>query len=188
MSQQWTERASDVLMYIHNRYPVVVARGAGCRIWDVEGKEYLDFLGGLAVDCLGHAAPVFVEAVSKQASQLVQTSNLLYTLPQIELAEFLVARSPFDKVFYCNSGAEANEAAFKLARKWGKLHRNGAFRIIAADNSFHGRTLATIAATGTPAYRAPFEPMPEGFDFARLNDVAGLADAVTDDTLAVILV
>jgi acetylornithine aminotransferase/acetylornithine/N-succinyldiaminopimelate aminotransferase len=174
-------------MFIHHRYPVVVARGEGCRIWDVEGKEYLDFLGGLAVDCLGHAAPVFVEAVAKQAAQLVQTSNLLYTMPQVELAEFLVARSPLDKVFYCNSGAEANEAAFKLARKWGKLHRNGAYRIIAAENSFHGRTLATVAATGTPAYRAPFEPMPDGFDFAPFNNVDALADAVNDDTVAIIL-
>lgn len=174
-------------MNIHNRYPVVAVRGAGCRIWDAEGREYLDFLGGLAVDCLGHAAPAFVEAVTKQAAQLVQTSNLLWTMPQIELAEFLIARSSLDQVFYCNSGAEANEAAFKLARKWGKLHRGGAFRIIAAENSFHGRTLATVAATGTPAYREPFEPMPDGFDFVPFNNVDALADAVRDDTVAVIL-
>src|SRR5439155_11410170 len=107
--------------------------------------------------------------------------------PQIELAEFLVERSGFDRVFFCNSGAEANEAALKLARKWGKRERKGAYRVIAAENSFHGRTLATIAATGTAAYRTPFEPMPEGYDFVPFNDVDALADAVNDDTVAVIL-
>jgi predicted acetylornithine/succinylornithine family transaminase len=174
-------------MHTYRRYPVVVERGEGCRIWDVDGKAYLDFLGGLAVDSLGHAPRVVVETVSGQAAQLIQTSNLLYTLPQIELAEFLVERSCFDRVFFCNSGAEANEAAFKLARKWGKLHRGGAYRVIAADNSFHGRTLATVAATGNPAYRRPFEPMPEGFDFVPFNDVDALADAVIDETVAVVL-
>jgi len=181
------ERESRVLMRTYGRYPLVVDRGEGCRIWDVDGTSYLDFLGGLAVDVLGHAPRVIAEAVAQQAGQLIQTSNLLYTLPQVELAESLVDRSPFDRVFFCNSGAEANEAAFKLARKWGKANRRGAYRVIAADNSFHGRTLATVAATANPAYRKPFEPLPEGFDFVPFNNVDALTDAVTDDTVAVIL-
>ncbi|HEY3116053.1 MAG TPA: aspartate aminotransferase family protein [Chloroflexota bacterium] len=186
-SAQWTERAGRVLMDTYRRYPVVVARGEACRIWDVEGNSYLDFLGGLAVDCLGHAPPAVAEALHRQADLLLQTSNLMYTLPQIELAEFLVERSPFDSVFFCNSGAEANEAAFKLARKWGKLHRGGAYRIIAADHSFHGRTLATVAATGNAAYRDAFEPLPDGFDFVPFNNADALADAVRDETVAVVL-
>ncbi|MBI4212865.1 MAG: acetylornithine transaminase [Chloroflexi bacterium] len=183
---QWMERADRTMMYF-GRYPAVIERGQGCRVWDVDGKPYLDFLGGLAVDSLGHAPPAVVDAVSRQAATLVQTSNLLYTLPQIELAEFLVSHSGFDKVFFSNSGAEANEAALKLARKWGKRERNGAYRIIAADRSFHGRTLATLAATGNPAYREPFQPLPDGFDFVPFNDVDALADAVTEQTAGVIL-
>ena len=183
----WMERESRALMYTYRRYPIVAKRGDGCRLWDVDGKVYLDFLGGLAVDSLGHAPRVVVEAVQKQAATLIQTSNLIYTLPQIELAEFLTAHSGFDRVFFCNSGAEANEAALKLARKWGKRERNGAYRIVTTENSFHGRTLATIAATGTEAYRKPFEPMPEGYDFVPFNDVDAMADAVTDQTVGVIL-
>lgn len=183
----WADRESRVLMQTYRRYPIVVERGEGCRIWDVDGKVYLDFLGGLAVTSLGHSPRVVVDALAQQAARLIQTSNLLYTLPQIELAEWLVDRSPFDRAFFCNSGAEANEAAFKLARKWGKLHRGGAYRMIVAENSFHGRTLATVAATGNPAYRAPFEPMPAGYDFVPFNDIDALADAVTDETVAVVL-
>jgi predicted acetylornithine/succinylornithine family transaminase len=186
-TESWAKRESQALMYTYRRYPIVADRGEGCRLWDVEGRVYLDFLGGLAVDSLGHAPPVVVDAVQQQAARLIQTSNLIYTLPQIELAEFLVARSGFDRVFFCNSGAEANEAALKLARKWGKRDRSGAYRVITTENSFHGRTLATIAATGTEAYRKPFEPMPEGYDFVRFNDVDAIADAVTEETVAVIL-
>ena len=186
-SATWMERESRALMYTYRRYPAVIERGEGCRVWDVEGKAYLDFLGGLAVDSLGHAPAVVVAALARQASQLIQTSNLLYTIPQIELAEFLVDHSPFDRVFFSNSGAEANEAALKLARKWGKRERNGAYRVIAANNSFHGRTLATVAATGNPAYREPFEPMPDGFDFVPFNDIDAIADAVTAQTVGVIL-
>ncbi len=180
------ERESRVLMGTYKRYPIVAERGEGCRLWDVDGRAYLDFLGGLAVDVLGHAPRVLAEAVARQAAQLVQTSNLLYTCPQIELAEFLVERSPFDRVFFCNSGAEANEAALKLARKWGKAERGGAYRVIAAENSFHGRTLGTVAATWNPAYRSPFEPL-EGVDFVPFDDIDAMADAVGDETAAVIL-
>lgn len=184
---EWMARERAVLMQTYRRYPIVVERGEGCRIWDVNGKEYLDFLGGLAVDSLGHAPRVVQEALAQQAALLLQTSNLLYTKPQIELAEFLVERSPLDRVFFCNSGAEANEAAIKLARKWGKAHRRGAYRLIAAERSFHGRTLATLAATANPAYREPFQPLPDGFDFVPFDDIDALADAVTDETVGVIL-
>jgi acetylornithine/N-succinyldiaminopimelate aminotransferase len=182
----WVERESRVLMQTYKRYPIVAARGEGCRLWDVEGRAYLDFLGGLAVDVLGHAPRVLADAVASQAAQLVQTSNLLFNVPQIELAEFLVERSPFDRAFFCNSGAEANEAALKLARKWGKTERGGAYRVIAAENSFHGRTLGTVAATWNPAYRAPFEPL-GGVDFVPFDNVDAMADAVTDETVAVML-
>jgi acetylornithine/N-succinyldiaminopimelate aminotransferase len=183
----WAERESRVLMQTYKRYPIVADHGEGCRLWDVDGRGYLDFLGGLAVDVLGHAPRVLAEAVARQAAQLVQTSNLIYTLPQVELAEFLVERSPFDRVFFCNSGAEANEAALKLARKWGKSEKGGAYRVIAAENSFHGRTLGTVAATWNPAYRAPFEPLGGGVDFVPFDNIDAMADAVTEETVAVIL-
>ncbi|MEA2639982.1 MAG: acetylornithine/N-succinyldiaminopimelate aminotransferase [Chloroflexota bacterium] len=183
----WEEREARVLMHTYGRYPIVAERGEGCRLWDVAGKRYLDFLGGLAVDSLGHAPAVVARALAEQAARLIQTSNLLYTEPQVELAEFLVARSPFDKVFFCNSGAEANEAALKLARKWGKQRRGGAYRTIVAENSFHGRTLATIAATGNAHYRDPFTPLPEGFDFVPFNNIDAIADAVSEETVAVLL-
>jgi acetylornithine aminotransferase/acetylornithine/N-succinyldiaminopimelate aminotransferase len=187
VSAGWMERGRRVLMFPGGRYPLVIERGEGCRVWDVEGKSYLDFLGGLAVDSLGHAPPILVAALADQAARLVQTSNFIFNLPAIELAEWLVAHSPFDQVFFSNSGGEANEAAFKLARKWGKRERGGAYRIVSAEHSFHGRTLATTAATGHEAYRKPFEPMPQGFDFVPFNDIDALADAVTDATVAVIL-
>jgi acetylornithine/N-succinyldiaminopimelate aminotransferase len=186
-SSAWIERARGPLMLTQGRYPLVLERGEGCRVWDVDGKKYLDFLGGLAVASLGHAPRALQEALAKQAAQIVQTSNFTLNVPQIELAEWLVAHSPFDQVFFCNSGAEANEAAFKLARKWGKKERNGAYRIISTENSFHGRTLATVAATGTVAYRTPFEPLPEGFDFVPFSNIDAMADAVADDTVAVVL-
>lgn len=174
-------------MFPDGRYPLVLERGDGCRVWDVDGKEYLDFLGGLAVASLGHAPKALQAALSAQAALLVQTSNFTFNRPAIELAEWLIQHSPFDQVFFSNSGGEANEAAFKLARKWGKGERDGAFRFISTEHSFHGRTLATTAATGHEAYRKPFEPMPDGFDFVPFNDIDAMADAVTDQTVAVVL-
>jgi len=185
--KSWMERERAALMQTYRRYPIVAERGEGCRLWDVDGREYLDFLGGLAVDCLGHAPRVVQEALAEQGARLLQTSNLLYTMPQIELAEFLVEHSCLDRVFFCNSGAEANEAAIKLARKWGKSHRKGAYRMIAAERAFHGRTMATLAATANAAYRDPFQPLPEGFDFVPFNDIDSMADAITTETVAIIL-
>jgi acetylornithine/N-succinyldiaminopimelate aminotransferase len=185
--QSWTARERAALMQTYRRYPIVAERGEGCRLWDVAGKQYLDFLGGLAVDSLGHAPRVVQDALAAQGARLLQTSNLLYTTPQIELAEFLIEHSCLDRAFFCNSGAEANEAAIKLARKWGKTRRNGAYRLITTERAFHGRTMATLAATANAAYRDAFAPLPEGFDFVPYNDVDTMADAVTEETVAVIL-
>ncbi len=176
-----------VLFPMFRRAPVVLERGQGCRVWDVEGREYLDLVAGIAVDSLGHAHPAIQQTLVEQGMKLLQTSSLFYSIPQLELAQLLVANSPFDRVFFCNSGAEANEAALKLARKWGKKHRNGAFGVVTAEHGFHGRTLATVAATGKPAYQAPFAPMPEGFEHVPFNDMDALERAVDESTVAVLL-
>jgi predicted acetylornithine/succinylornithine family transaminase len=171
----------------NRRSQVVIERGQGCRVWDVEGREYLDLIAGIAVVSLGHASPVVQRALAEQSAKLVQISNLFYSVPQLELAELLTQHSPFDRVFFCNSGAEANEAAIKLARKWGKQHRNGAHGVIAAEHAFHGRTLATVTATGKDSYTRPFAPLPEGFPHVPFNDMDALERAVDDTTVAVLL-
>ena len=181
------ERESRYYMRTFRRQPLVLTRGQGCWVWDEQGKRYLDLVAGIAVNVLGHCHPVVTEAITRQAATLVHTSNLYYSLPQLDLAELLVEHSCADVVFFTNSGAESNEAAIKLARKYGKLHRDGAYEIITALNSFHGRTLATVAATGQPKYQAPFAPMPEGFTHVPLNDIAALRAATTERTVAVLL-
>jgi len=181
------ERESRYYMRTFRRQPLVLTRGQGCWVWDEQGKRYLDLVAGIAVNVLGHCHPVVTEAITRQAATLVHTSNLYYSLPQLDLAELLVEHSCADAVFFTNSGAESNEAAIKLARKYGKLHRDGAYEIITALNSFHGRTLATVAATGQPKYQAPFAPMPEGFTHVPLNDIAALRSATTERTVAVLL-
>jgi acetylornithine aminotransferase/acetylornithine/N-succinyldiaminopimelate aminotransferase len=169
------------------RAPVVIERGQGCRVWDVDGREYLDLIAGIAVVSLGHASPVVQRALAEQAARLVHVSNLFYSLPQLELAQLLTQNSPFDRVFFCNSGAEANEAAIKLARKWGKRYRDGAYAVITAEHAFHGRTLATVTATGKEAYTRPFTPLPEGFPHVPFNDMDALERAVDASTVAVML-
>ncbi len=169
------------------RAPVVLERGQGCRVWDVDGREYLDLIAGIAVDSLGHAHPAIVKALTEQGAKLIQVSNLFYSIPQLELAEVLLAHSPFDRVFFSNSGAEANEAALKLARKWGKRHRDGAYGVITAEHGFHGRTLATVTATGKEAYTRPFTPLPEGFSQVPYNDMDALERAIDATTVAVFL-
>jgi len=181
------ERESRYYMRTFRRQPLVLTRGQGCWVWDEQGKRYLDLVAGIAVNVLGHCHPAVTEAITRQAATLVHTSNLYYSLPQLDLAELLVEHSCADVVFFTNSGAESNEAAIKLARKYGKLHRDGAYEIITALNSFHGRTLATVAATGQPKYQAPFAPMPEGFTHVPLNDIAALRAATTERTVAVLL-
>jgi acetylornithine/N-succinyldiaminopimelate aminotransferase len=171
----------------NRRPPMVLARGQGSRVWDVEGNAYLDMIAGIAVNSLGHSSPVVQKALAEQSATLIQVSNLYYSIPQLQLAELLMSHSPFDRVFFCNSGAEANEAAIKLARKWGKRNRDGAFGIISADHAFHGRTLATVTATGKESYTRSFTPLPDGFPHVPLNDMDALERAVDATTAAVLL-
>ena len=169
------------------RVPVVLVRGKGARVWDDKGKEYLDFVGGWAVNCLGHAHPVVVGALNAQAKKLIHTSNQFYTIPQLQLAELLVKNSCFDRVYFGNSGLEANEGAVKLARRYGKLKLNGAYEVITALGSFHGRSLAMTAATGQESFHTPYIPLPEGFINVKYNDIEAIKAATTEKTAAVML-
>ncbi len=180
-------REAAIHMQTARRVPITLVRGEGTRVWDDQGKSYLDFVAGIASDTLGHSDPGLVEAISEQAATLIHVSNIFYSVPQIELGEMLIAHSVLDQVFFCNSGAEANEAAIKMARKWGIENRNGAFEIIATNNGFHGRTLTTVSASGTPAYREPFGPSVPGFRFVDYDDVAQLKAATSAETAAVML-
>jgi len=166
---------------------VTLVRGKGARVWDDQGREYLDFVGGWAVNSLGHCPPVVVKALEKQAKTLIQASNQFYTIPQIELAQLLIEHSCLDRVFFCNSGAEANEGAVKLARRYGKLRLNGAYEVITTYSSFHGRTLAMTAATGQTKFQEPYIPLPDGFINVEYNDVEAIQRATTEQTCAVIL-
>ncbi|MBY6275994.1 acetylornithine transaminase [Symbiobacterium thermophilum] len=181
-------RADAHTMKTYGRYPIALVRGEGVRCWDADGKEYLDFLGGIAVNVLGHAHPALVSAIADQAARLIHCSNLYYSEPMAELAELLTQHGGLDRVFFCNSGAEANEGAIKLARKYqwrkGLKAKN---RIVSLTHSFHGRTLATVTATAKPAIQEGFGPLPEGFDYVEAGDVAALRAAVTDRTAAVIV-
>jgi predicted acetylornithine/succinylornithine family transaminase len=171
----------------HRRLGVTLVRGEGVRVWDDAGKEYLDFIAGWAACSLGHCHPIVIEALREQSSRLILAGLDVYTTPQIELAELLISTSGMAKVFVCNSGAEANEGAVKLARKYGKLHLNGAYEVISALKSFHGRTLAMVAATGKPEYQATFTPLPEGFVNVPYNDISALRTAIRDRTCAILL-
>jgi acetylornithine/N-succinyldiaminopimelate aminotransferase len=178
---------SAYLMHTYGRQPVALQRGSGVTVVDVEGRELLDMVGGIAVNVLGHAPAAVRAALEHQASELIHTSNLYYTLPQIELARMLVESAFPSRVFFCNSGAEANEAAIKIARKWGQKRRGGAYEIIVAHNAFHGRTLASLAATGTERYQQPFLPMPDGFVHVPFDDADAVAAAITERTVAVMM-
>jgi acetylornithine/N-succinyldiaminopimelate aminotransferase len=183
----WMELEKQYIMPTYARLPIVLERGQGCWVWDTTGKKYLDMVAGIAVNVLGHCHPAVTEAIARQSTTLMHTSNLYYTIPQIELAKLLVENSCASKVFFCNSGAEANEGAIKLARKWGKANRNGAYEVISTKSSFHGRTLATLAATGQAKYQAPFEPMPDGFKHVPFNDMISLREATSDKTAAILV-
>ena len=178
---------AQLYMQAARRLPLTLVRGEGTRVWDDEGKEYLDFVAGIASCTFGHSDPELAAVISKQASTLIHVSNIFYTEPQIELAQLLIDHSPMDRVFFANSGAEANEAALKLARKWGRTQRGGAHEIIVTQNGFHGRTMATVAATGTPAYREPFEPLVPGFVYVDFDDVEAIQAATGAQTAAVML-
>ena len=183
----WQELDSKYYMQTIVRVPVTLVRGKGARVWDDEGKEYLDCVGGLGVNCLGHCHPAVAEAVAEQAHTLIQTSNQFYTIPQLQLAELLVQNSCLDKVFFSNSGAEATEGAVKLARRYGKLKLNGAYEVITTFNSFHGRTLAMVAATGQVRFQQPYLPLPPGFVNVEYNDIEAIKAATTKQTCAVML-
>jgi len=187
VSMTTPELAERYLMQTGRRLPVTFVRGQGCLVYDEAGREYLDLVAGIAVNLLGHAHPDVAAAVSAQAKTLIHTSNLYFTQPQVELAKRLVELSFPSRVFLCNSGAEANEAAIKLARKWGARNRDGAFEIITSLGSFHGRTLATVTAGGQHKYSDPFQPLPGGFVHVPFNDLDALKSATTTKTAAVML-
>ncbi|HSP54601.1 MAG TPA: aspartate aminotransferase family protein [Dehalococcoidia bacterium] len=169
------------------RQQVTLVRGEGTYVWDMHGKRYLDFVAGIAAVSLGHCHPELVKAIERQAGQLMHTSNYYYTLPQVKLAELLCENSGMDKVFFCNSGAEAVEGCIKIARKWGKESREGAYEIIVAEGAFHGRTMATVTAAGTEKYREPFAPLLPGIVRVPFNDLEAIKKATTGKTAAVLL-
>lgn len=176
------------LMRNYGRLPMALVRGEGARVWDADGREYLDFVSGIAVNSLGHCHPEVADAICRQARKLIHCSNLYYIESQVMLAKLLVENSALDKAFFCNSGAEANEAAIKLARKYAKLkYGPDKVEIITALNSFHGRTLAAITATGQPKYQKGFEPLPGGFKYVPFNDLDALEQAMGPATCAVLL-
>jgi acetylornithine/N-succinyldiaminopimelate aminotransferase len=182
------EDAAKYLMQTYTRQPISIVRGSGSKVYDMEGREYLDFVGGIAVNVLGHGHPDLVQAIQRQAAQLIHISNLYYTEPQVTLAKILVDHSFADRAFFCNSGAEANEAAIKLARRYAHMkYGAGRFEIITMKNSFHGRTLATITATGQDKVQKGFEPLMPGFSYAPFNDMAAIEVMAGERTAGIML-
>jgi len=184
---QWQELEHKYFMNTVERLPLTLVRGEGAWVWDEEGQAYLDFVGGWAVDSLGHCHPAVSEAVTRQVHTLIQASNQFYTVPQVQLAELLVQNSCLDRVFFCNSGTEANEAAVKLARRYGELRLKRAYEVITTIGSFHGRTLAMVAATGQPRFQQPYVPLPTGFVNVEYNNIQAIKAAATPQTCAVML-
>lgn len=185
--QHWIDLEHKYYQNTFKRQPLVFVRGEGTRVWDADGKPYLDLVAGIAVNVLGHCHPAVIKAVQEQVTQLIHVSNLYYNTHQIELAEQLGLLSGGMRSFFSNSGAEANEGAFKLARKYGRVHKNGAYEIISMERSFHGRTLATTAATGQAYYQATWAPLPDGFKQVPFNNLEALKAAVSDKTVAILL-
>jgi acetylornithine/N-succinyldiaminopimelate aminotransferase len=183
----WQQLEKKLFLQTIKRVPVTLVRGKGARVWDDQGREYLDFTAGWAANSLGHCPPVVVKALQQQARTLIHTSSQFYTVPQIELAQLLIRHSCLDRVFFCNSGAEANEGAVKLARRYGKLRLNGAYEVITAYNSFHGRTLAMTAATGQSKFQEPYTPLPIGFINVEFNNIEAIKQATGEKTCAVSL-
>ncbi len=186
--EKTVDLADKYMFHTYGRFPVTLVRGEGCRVWDEEGREYLDFVGGIAVCALGHCSPLVTEALDEQSRKLVHVSNLYYTKPQTELARLLVEHSFADRVFFCNSGAEANEAAIKLARRYAKEKYGRKKNVfISMEDSFHGRTMATLSATGQARIQAGYDPLLEGFKFVPFNDIDRLNAALDESVCAVIL-
>ncbi len=185
---RWIEEAERWILHTYDRYPIVVVRAKGTRVWDDSGREYIDFVAGIAVCNLGHCHPRVVEAIRQQAEELLHISNLYYTVPQVELARRLCEHSFAQKVFFCNSGAEANEAAIKLARKYAKMRwGEGRYEIITMRGSFHGRTLATLTATGQEKVQRGFDPLIPGFRYCPFDDLEAVASAIDEHTCAVMV-
>lgn len=181
------EQAADTILFTAERPDVVMEKGEGMYLWDTDGKKYLDFIGGWAVNCLGHCPQAITDALREQSSLLVNASPTFYNKPMIEFAKLLTDISCFDRVFFTSTGAEANEGAIKLARKYGSKCLNGAYEIITTINSFHGRTLATMSATGKKQWEDLFKPKLHGFRHVPYNDIAAMADAVGKDTCAIMI-
>ncbi|HEX6348019.1 MAG TPA: acetylornithine transaminase [Candidatus Dormibacteraeota bacterium] len=187
MTQQLVDDEAKYIMGTFRRLPVTFVEGHGLTVVDDQGREYMDLVGGIAVNLLGHSHPAVAEAVARQSAKLIHTSNLYYSEPQVALAKRLVELSFPSRVFFCNSGAEANEAAIKIAHKWGRQHKGGAFEIIACEKSFHGRTMGAVAATGQPKYQEPFQPLVPGFKHVPYGDLEAVKEATTDKTVAVMV-
>lgn len=182
------ERADRYMFQTYGRFPVTLVRGKDCRVWDENGKEYLDFVAGIAVCALGHSSHAVTRALEEQSRTLVHVSNLFYTMPQVDVAELLVRNSFADRVFFCNSGAEANEAAIKLARHFAReKFGESRFTIISMENSFHGRTMATLSATGQAKVRKGFDPLLPGFRFVPFNDLPSLESALDETVCAIMM-
>ena len=178
---------SDVVMNTYTRYPVALDHGDGAYMWDIDGKKYVDFVGGIAVNSLGCNNEKLVKKISEQAAKLIHCSNLYYTEPQIQLANMLVQNSDFDKVFFCNSGAEANEAALKLCRKYAKLKNKKGSDIITMIKSFHGRTYGAVTATGQDKYHKGLDPLLPGIKYAEYNNIESLKSVVDENTCAIMM-
>lgn len=188
MDKKFIDETKKYLMHTYNRFPIVLRKGRGMKVWSSDGKEYLDFVAGIAVNCLGHCHPKVVIALQKQAQRLLHVSNLYHIEPQIRLARLLIEHSFADKVFFCNSGAEAIEGAIKLARKYAKDHfPDDKFEIITAHGSFHGRTMGALSATGQEKIKIGFEPLVPGFRHVPFNDIEALKQVITNNTCAILL-
>ena len=186
-NRDWKALEAEYYIQTVNRVPIVLVKGEESTVWDEDGNKFLDFVGGWATATLGHSHPALVKAITEQANSLIQVSNAFYTIPQIELAKLLVDNSCMDRVFFCNSGAEAVEGAIKVARRYGQIKREGSFEIITALNSFHGRTFGTLSATGQPAYQESYSPILPGFLHVPYNDFESIKKATNKNTVAIML-
>ncbi|HOP85673.1 MAG TPA: aspartate aminotransferase family protein [Syntrophorhabdaceae bacterium] len=188
MQEELIKKGMQYIANTYNRFPIAVIKGEGCWIWDLNSRRYLDFLSGIAVCNLGHAHKNIIEGITQQAQRLFHISNLFYIEPQVKAAELLCKYSFGDRVFFCNSGAEANEAAIKLARRYSwKKYGEGRFEIIVMENSFHGRTIATLSATGQPKFHEGFHPLLEGFKYCKFNDIDAVKENINRKTCAIML-
>lgn len=185
---EWIERGKEVIMNTYSQFPLVLEKGKGVYLWDSEGKIYLDFVSGIAVNALGYCDSDYINGISLQLSKLQHCSNLYWIIPSIELGEILTQNSCFDKIFYCNSGAEAVEASIKLSRKYGTtFHGKNCYEIITMKGSFHGRTMATVTATGQTKYQKGFSPLIPGFSYVEFNNIDELENSVNENTCAIII-